>query len=297
MPRSRLNQDVVWRIIRALLWPLLTAALLGGCSMVRLGYGQLPNLSHWWVDGYLDLSTPQSEALRADLQALHSWHRRQELPLLARDLAELRAQAGQDTTAVQVCQMAERFKARLEVVLTQAEPAFARLAMSIKPEQLQHLKHQLDKREQTWRDEWLNAPPAEIQARRLERLVERSESFYGPLTDAQTKLLRAGVMATPYDTALAEQESLRRHQDLQHTLRTLAGGTPTLAQAQDSIRALLVRTLQSPNTSYRAQIDQLVQANCDTFAQLHNSASPEQRQKMATKLKGLEDDARALMAH
>lgn len=297
MPRSRLNQHFVWRIIRSLLWPLLTAALLGGCSMVRLGYGQLPSLSYWWVDGYLDLNTPQSEALRADLQALHNWHRHQELPLLARDLAELRAQAGQDTSAVQVCQMAERFKTRLETVLTQSEPAFARLALSIKPEQLQHLKHQLAKREQTWRDDWLNGPPAEIQARRLERLVERSESFYGPLTDAQIDLLRAGVLATPYDTALAEQESLRRHQDLQHTLHTLAGSAPTQAQAQDLIHGLMARTLQSPNTSYRAQIGQLVQANCDTFARLHNSATPEQRQKMATKLKGFEDDARALMAH
>jgi len=71
--------------------------------------------------------------------------------------------------------------------------------------------------------------------------------------------------------------------------------TPT--QAQDRIHALLGRSLQSPNTSYRAHIDQLLQSNCNTFAQLHNSATPAQRQKLVAKLKGYEDDARTLMSH
>jgi len=297
MPSSRLNQHLAWRIIRALIWPLLTAALLVGCSVARLGYGQLPNLSYWWVDSYLDLNDAQSPPLRADLQALHNWHRSQELPQLARDLANLQAQAAQDTTPAQVCQVAERFKSRLEAVLTQAEPGFARIALSLKDEQLQHLKHQLDKREQKWRDDWLKDPPAEQQTRRLERLVERSETFYGPLTEAQISLLRAGVSATPFDTKAAEMEMLRRHQDMLQTLQALAGSSQTPALAQANIQALLARTLQSPNPSYRAQIGQLVQANCNTFAQLHNSTTPEQRQKLATKLKSYEDDARALMPH
>ncbi|MBB1074029.1 hypothetical protein HUU62_06330 [Rhodoferax sp. 4810] len=287
----------LFHIIRALLLTFLTAALLGGCSVARLGYSQLPNLSYWWVDSYLDLNDAQSEPLRADLQALLAWHRSQELPQLARALADVQAQAAQDTTAAQVCQIADQFKSRLDAVLDQSEPGFARLALSIKPEQLQHLKHQLDKKAQKWRDEWLNDGPAEQQKRRLERLVERGEGFYGPLSDTQMAQLRAGVQATPYDTRLAEAEMLRRHQDLFNTLQSLAGSNQSPQQAQSLIHALLERTVQSPNTVYRAQIAQLVQNNCATFAQLHNSATPAQRQKLAAKLKGYEDDARALMAH
>lgn len=295
MPSSRLNQDVVWRIIRALLWPLLTAALLLGCSAARLGYGQLPNLGYWWLDSYLDLNETQSVPLRTDLQALHSWHRSQELPQLARDLADVQAQAGSDTTPAQVCQMAERFKARLEVALAQAEPTLARLALSIQPEQLQHLERQMDKRATKWRDEWLLGGPAKLQQRRLERLMDRSEDFYGSLTETQIDLLRTRLQATPYDTALAEAEMLRRHQDLQQTLTNLAASTLTAAQAHEVIQALSERTLQSPNTVYRAQIAQLAQNNCDTFAQLHNSTTPQQRQKLLAKLKTYEDDARALI--
>ena len=83
------------RIIRAL--GLLTLALLlASCSVVRLGYGQLPELVYWWVDGYLDLDDDQSRLLRQDLEKIHDWHRRQELPQLASTLATLQTQALSD---------------------------------------------------------------------------------------------------------------------------------------------------------------------------------------------------------
>lgn len=294
MPSSRLIHFSCQRIIRVLLGLLLTAALLG-CSVARMGYGQLPSLGYWWVDSYLDLNDSQSVTFRADLQALHSWHQSQELPLLTRELGDIQAQALQNTTPAQVCQMTDRFKSRLAAVLTQSEPGFARLGLSLKDEQLQHLKQLLDKKAQTWREEWLAGSPTERQARRIERLVERSEGFYGTLSDAQVSLLRAGVQATPFDTQAAELEMARRHQDLQHTLQALAGNKMTLAQAQERIQALLGRSLQSPNASYRAHMEQLLQNNCNTFAQLHNSTTPAQRQKLIARLKGFEDDARTLM--
>jgi len=294
MPNSGLNPFSAWRIIRALALLLLSMALLASCSVARLGYGQLPSLAYWWLDSYFDLNDSQSVTLRADLQALHSWHRRQQLPQLARDLADIQAQATQDTTPAQVCQIVGRLRLRLQAVLAESEPGLARLAQSLNDAQRQHLKHQLEKRAQTWRDDWLAGSAAELQARRLERLVERTESFYGPLSEAQISLLRAGLQATPFDAQAAEQDMLRRHQDLLQTLASLAGSTLTAAQAQDHIHALLARSLQSPNAGYRAQIDQLLQNNCHTLARLHNSSSPAQRQKLIARLKDFADDARAL---
>ncbi|MDD5030239.1 MAG: DUF6279 family lipoprotein [Rhodoferax sp.] len=282
------------RIIRALLWPLLVVSLLMGCSMVRVGYEQLPNLGYWWVDSYLDVNDTQSVTLRTDLLALHTWHRTHELPQLAHLLTEVQTQAAQDTTPAQVCQIADRVRSRLEAVLAQSEPGLARLVVTLENKQLQHLKHQLDKRAQKWRDDWPADEPAAVQTRRLERLVERTESFYGALSDAQMSLMRSGVQDTPYDTQTAELDMLRRHQDLLQTLQGLAGSALPLALAQQRIHGLLARTLQPPNAGYRAQIEQYIQGNCNTLARLHNSATPAQRQKLIAKLKGYEDDARRL---
>lgn len=295
MPSSALSRLPFFRIIRALL-VTLTVLLLGACSMVRLGYDQLPSLTYWWVDSYFDLNDAQSVALRRDLESLHSWHRSQELPQLAKLLASLQTQARQDTTPQFTCQVIDQLKAHLQVVLTQAEPGLATLVRQLTPAQMQHLAHQLDKREQAWREEWVQISPAKLTKRRAERLIERSESFYGRLSESQRALLTSSLLANPYDVALAEAEMLRRHQDLRQTLQAVVQGGDSTSQAQARLHALQQRLLESPNPVYRAKLEAFTQANCASFAQLHNSASPAQRQQLVARLQAYELDLRTLSA-
>ncbi len=59
---------------------LLTALLLHGCSAVRLGYGNADSLAHWWIDQYLDLAPEQDALSRERLARLMAWHRKTQLP-------------------------------------------------------------------------------------------------------------------------------------------------------------------------------------------------------------------------
>ncbi|HOE40584.1 MAG TPA: DUF6279 family lipoprotein [Rhodoferax sp.] len=283
-----------WRIISALL-TLLGALLLGGCSVARLGYSQAPDLVYWWVDSYLDLSDAQSSRLRADLVALHQWHRSTELPLLAGSLADLQGVALQDTTPVRLCQLVDALRPRLQAVLDQAEPGFATLAVSLKPEQLAHLQRQLEKRQQKWRKDWLDGSPTERLERRTERLIDRSEMFYGRLDASQRALLRARVAASGFDSTLAEADMLRRQQDLLQTLQAIGRSGLGTPRAQDDIHQLLARLLLPAQPAERARQELLRQENCGTFAALHNSTSPAQRRQLVETLKAFESDARALM--
>ena len=74
MPTSKTRSVFFRRMIGGLVC-LIFVLYLAGCSMVRLGYGQLPDLGYWWLDSYLDLGDAQSVALRNDLAQLHDWHR------------------------------------------------------------------------------------------------------------------------------------------------------------------------------------------------------------------------------
>jgi hypothetical protein len=293
MPSSALSRLPFFRIIRALLVTLI-ALTLGACSMVRLGYDQLPSLTYWWVDSYFDLNDSQSVALRRDLGTLQNWHRTQELPKLASLLAELQTQAPQDTTPQRTCQIMDQLKAQLQAVLTLAEPGLATLARQLTAAQLQHLAHQLDKREQDWREEWVQISPAKLGTRRADHLIERSESFYGRLTTSQRALLTASVLANPYDVRLVEAEMLRRHQDLRQTLQSIAQGGDNAEQAQRRLHPMLLRMVDSPNPGYSTQLEQFTQANCRTFAELHNSASATQRQTLADQLQSYQLDLLAL---
>ncbi|MFZ4623940.1 MAG: DUF6279 family lipoprotein [Rhodoferax sp.] len=283
------------RIIGGLLVLLLSVWLLSGCSLVRLGYQQLPDLSYWWVDSYLDLDDAQGTALRRDLAAVHDWHRRSELPLLAQWLASLHSQALQDVTPERLCQRVDELRPRLQALLDQAEPGFATLAAGLKPGQLLHLQQQLAKRRQKWREDWLDGSAAERLQRRVDRLIDRAENFYGPLDAPQRALLRSRVEASRLDLALAEAEMLRRQQDLQQTLQTMMRDGLSGERARAAIRQLQMRLTDSPHAGYREHIAQLTIENCQTFAALHNSSSSAQRQQLKETLQGFAADARALM--
>ena len=56
---------------------------MASCSVVRLGYGQAPELAYWWIDSYIDLNEAQTPRLRKELDELAQWHRSRELPEIA----------------------------------------------------------------------------------------------------------------------------------------------------------------------------------------------------------------------
>ena len=59
---------------------LSLAVVLAGCSAVQLGYNTLPEISYWWLDGYLDFEDGQREQVRGGIAAIQAWHRAHELP-------------------------------------------------------------------------------------------------------------------------------------------------------------------------------------------------------------------------
>jgi hypothetical protein len=271
-------------------WLLVLAfsLVLAACSMVRLGYSQLPELSHWWLDSYLDLDASQSSVLKADLIALHTWHRQQELVWLAQTLSQLESRALQDTTPAALCQTTEAVRQHLDLLTEQSVPMFTRLATSLKPGQLDHLQRQLAKRRQDWQDEWREA---DADNRRADRLIERTEQFYGRLDAGQKARLRASLAADPPDEQQMANDMRARHQDIEQTARKFAGGNATSGDAATEMRALLDR-LMRPSDAARGARRQ--QAQCKVFAELHNSATATQRQKLAATLRAYAGDAQAM---
>jgi uncharacterized protein CbrC (UPF0167 family) len=72
-------------------------------------------------------------------------------------------------------------------------------------------------------------------------------------------------------------------------------GSPT-PQAQNMLRGLTERTLNSPNERYRTYNRELWDQNCEGFAKFHNSTTPAQRQRLAEALRSYENDFKALAA-
>ena len=282
--------NILPRIIGALL-----LALLAGCSAVQTGYNNAPGLLYWWLDGYADFSDAQAEPVRESLVALHDWHRREELPAYAALLQRMRQDTAQDVTPEQVCAHVTQLRQHLQRLGAQAAEGLVRYASTTQPAQLQHLTRQFEKHNRQWREEWLDGSPEELLQRRMKRVLERYEDFYGRLEPAQRKLLQERLAVSGFDPRLAWSERQRRQQDMLRVLQEQRSGERP-AHVKAEMLALVQRSLEPPDPVMHAGFEQMLREGCRTLADLHNSTSPAQRRRLQERLQGYETDVRTLAA-
>jgi hypothetical protein len=288
-------------ILRVPIIVALCAVMLlsAGCSALRFGYNQAPDLAYWWLDGYVDFNDAQTVQVRDALGAWFAWHRRTQLPDYGSLLSRAQVEVQANSTPARVCEWWDTVGARLGTSFGQGVPAAAELMLSISAKQIQHIERRYAKANDEFRDEFLQREAAKRREASITRAIERAELLYGTLDEAQRRQVGEWVSQSPFDAELWFAERKHRQQDALQMLRRLsaaAGGEAAQAQAQAALRAYIERARVSPREDYRRYADKLTAFNCDFAAKLHNGTSAAQRQAALQKLKGWETDVRALAA-
>jgi len=268
--------------------------LLAGCSAVRLAYWQAPHLVYWWLDGYVDFDAGQGERARAALADWFAWHRATQLPDYADLLATAQRQILHDATPAEVCQWADDLRDRIEAGYEHGVPALADLVRSLGAQQVQHIEARYRKADSEFRDDYLQPTRAAQLAASNKRAIARAEMIYGELDAAQRELLAQAIAESPFDPQRWLAERQARQREIVDTLRTLQTEHADAARTQAALRLFAAHAARSPRASYRAYQQRLFDYNCQLIARLHNSTTPQQRRYGADKLKGWEDDLRAL---
>ncbi|EYC52881.1 hypothetical protein AZ34_10870 [Hylemonella gracilis str. Niagara R] len=251
---------------RTLGWVALLI-LMAGCSTLQFGYGQLPRLAAWQLDGYLDLDSAQRRQLDAALAELHAWHRREELPraravLVRADSLWGESASGRGVTADELDALEQETTAAVSRLLMRAEPLARPLLSSLRPAQWEHLRQ----RQRERLDEWLEleGDPEE----RADRFVDNLERWLGSLERPLRQMARAEVARWP----VRDREDLRqlwqaRQQRIVDGLRAVAAGQreqglallaslssePVDPALSEAVRASVLRVLNAATPAQRAQ--------------------------------------------
>ncbi len=271
------------------------ALALAGCSTVRLAYSSAPQLTWWWADGYVDFNSAQSPAARQAIETYFDWHRRTQLPELAGLLASLQPVLAQPTTGDAACGWFARVRTAADPSIDRALVQLADLLPSWDEANFKHLEQRYAKGQQEMRAEYLQADAAKRSRDSAQRALDRAEQIYGSLGEAQRRVISTGLAASPFDPEIWLAERQRRQADIVATLRRLAAERADRDQRLAALRALAERAQLSPDPAYRAYQRRLTAYNCEFAAQIHNATTPAQRLKAQQRLKGWEDDVRALM--
>ena len=275
------------------------SVILTGCSAVRLGYNNLPDIASWWLDSYIDFSDTQGPQTKAALQKLQTWHRKEELPAIAELLVQAQTLAPQNITPEQACKIWEGAQVRIESLIQESSRLAAPVVSQLSAKQLKHLEKEWATRNEDWKKQWVQGTPDSRIKKRVDLAAERFNSFYGDLNLEQRQVLKQQFLQSTWSPEASYQRRLKRQQEqliaLQAMSSEITKPAMPLAQVEKSLQSLILQSVRPKDTGDLSKQLQLEQQACQNLAQLHNTMSPAQRLKAQRKLKDYETDIRELM--
>jgi hypothetical protein len=280
-------------VLKAWLLAMLVG-LLTGCSTLRVAYDTGPTLAWWWIDGYGDFTGEPATRVKDGIRVWFGWHRTTQLPDYATWLAGTRGKIADSITAPQVCRLWDEGRRLLDPAIDQAVLIAAAWVPGLTEAQFRHVEKRYAKAIDEMRSDFLQPDPAERRAAALKRTLDRVDMVYGSLDEAQRKLVVDGLRVSPFDPEAWLAERLRRQRDTLQTLRRLVAEKADNDRVVAALRALAERSERSSDPAYRAYQLRLTDYNCGFAARIHNAMTPAQRLAARDRLKGWEDDLRAL---
>jgi Family of unknown function (DUF6279) len=275
---------------------MLVVALLPACSAIKIAYNQAPDLTYWWLDGYVDFNEQQTPKARDEIAKLFAWHRANQLPKVAALLQKGQTLLPNGVTSAQACALFDEARGLYDAITDKALPAAADLIPTITPEQLAHIEHKYEKNNADFVRDFITGKPEERDAKRLKQAVQRSEMLYGKLDEPQIAAVQRAIQKSSFNAVLSMKERERRQKDALDMLAKLTADKPAPPAVQAALRAYLYRSTTSPDPVYRAYAEKMVKEGCESFAAVHAVTTPEQRASAVQTLKGYEADMRTLAA-
>jgi hypothetical protein len=274
------------RWIKHIAFVLMLTLALGACNRMGLAYRNLDVIIPWTLSDYLDMNGEQKSWLNERLKEHLSWHCTTQMPGYLDWLERLQ-------TMIATNQVTDdALKART----AEAERAIAETAREITPSAIELLQGLDDNqvaemneafaKDQRKRQERYVKPPLDQQIKqRGERMVKRLNEWLGPLDPSQQQRVMA------WSNALGDQNTQwianRVHWQKQFSAAVAQRQAPQFPQR---IETLLVNRESLWTPAYRQAFANTEAQARALFVDLLAQSTPQQRERLLTKIEGVKKD-------
>jgi hypothetical protein len=270
-----------------LLLLILCLAALGGCSLLRIGYGQLDTYAAWTADRYFDLDVEQRQEFHRRFDRLHAWHRYEQLPDYAAFLGEVRGRVQNGVARADAAWVIEGTKARYRAIVAQMTDDAAAMLATVTPAQLEALQRrwELDNR-RFIRQYRLAEEPEEQRKAQVERMLSRIEDWTGSLSAEQESRIAAMVAGYPLIHRLRHEDRLRRQREFLELMARRKEGPAFTA----ALRAWLANWEKGRDPEYDRLFREWERRQADFYVAVDRMLTPQQRAAVLERLQRYMDD-------
>jgi hypothetical protein len=267
---------------------VLCLALAAGCTLIRLGYGQIDTIASWNANDYFDLNVDQRQDFSRRFDRLHEWHRYEQLPDYAAFLGATQARLKKGLTREDVLWVMDGVKARYRTLVRQGADDAAALLMTVTPEQIETLKKRWDKDNQRFVREYrLKEGPRERHEASMKRLYSRIDDWTGSLSPEQERRIDALVGDAPFIHQLRYEDRLRRQREF---LKLMASRGSDQQAFAERLRHFLSNWEEGRDPEYDRLYKDWEQRQADLYVAVVKMLTPHQRAIALNRLQGYIND-------
>lgn len=256
----------------------LVGWLAVGCTsfIYKTAYNQADFLVMRELNRYFSLSSTQREFLKPRVDALHSWHRRSELPRYVSMLGDFRAAMADGLTAAEIQSMFAQSRSVRDVILRKIYPDTIAFLEQLDAAQLPHIRERFAESNEELAEK-LKRPVTE----RADSFVKFMDDWTGGLSAKQERQIRSWMLAVPD----SEPDRLRFRQERQaEFLESLpaSGGSPE--QLAQTMRPWFFQADRSRPAYYRRARSAWQQSFTRMLVQVDTLLTAEQRSSFLRRL-------------
>lgn len=272
-------------------WLLACAVfLLAACSAIKFTYNNADTVIRLAAWDYLDLEGEQEDEFKLLIPKYMDWHRREEMPVIAKLASEVLERTSRRITVADVSWVIEQGRARYRKASARAAVDAAPVLATLNDAQLKGLQKKFAKTNAKFEKEFISGDEAKRFKARRKRIVDNIEDWTGDLTNAQEARIDQLVRAHPRSAELRMVERLRWQAELISVLRS--------NREPAALALRLAAVFSEPERSrgeeflretkrWEADLAQLV-------VELDATLTPEQRRRATNRLAGFANDIREL---
>ncbi|HEF4759340.1 TPA: hypothetical protein SAN82_001754 [Pseudomonas putida] len=266
---------------------VLTVTLaLGACNRMGLAYRNLDVIIPWTLSDYLDMNGEQKGWFSSRLKEHLSWHCSTQMPGYLDWLNRLQAMiATNQVTDAALQARTEEAEQAIAETAREITPSAIELLQGLDDQQVAEMNEAFAKDQRKRREQYLKPSLDQQIKERGERMEKRLNDWLGPLNPPQQQRVVA------WSNALGDQNTQwlanRVHWQKQFSAAVAQRQAPEFPQR---IETLLVNRERLWTPEYRQAFNRTEAQARSLFVDLMAQSTPQQRERLLTKIEGVRKD-------
>jgi len=171
------------------------------------------------------------------------------------------------------------------------------LALMLQPKQIAYMENALSKSNKKFQADFLRGSPDERLEKRIEKVIERTESFSGELSKSQKASIKEIAKEHLLDMETVYQTRLYKQQLIIKTLKKITQDQPSHAQTKIMITQLFLE-IEQGSTPEQKEFEKKRDLQSGTIlAKITELFDDQQRKKTQAKIRSWENDVQALIQY